>query len=216
MEPGHPLHSALTRPSSAKPQLESSICTRRTTSHQFIWQQHMRGAVGGLPMEWRVDGQTHKTPFSSPTPANPPEWPSPEEPGSGSTASAPVLDVSPPACTNGVWPPLRLVSVAQKNKPSTMLSSSVQSIDFPMDCMAWWCWTTRQLNGCSTPAPRSSAPKQWFQQLVQKKSFMKFYYSKLWQCMLQKLLFLQLASAGTVTRPDQGVEQASALDSASS
>ena len=41
-----------------------------------------------------------------------------------------------PACTNGVWPPLRSVSVAQKNKQSTMLSSNVQSIYFPMDCMA--------------------------------------------------------------------------------
>ena len=40
------------------------------------------------------------------------------------------LDVSAPACTNGVWPPLRPVSVAQ-NKPSTMSSSSVQSIDPP-------------------------------------------------------------------------------------
>jgi len=26
----------------------------------------------------------------------------------------------------------------------------------------------KQLNGCSTPAPRSSAAKQWFQQLPQK------------------------------------------------
>ena len=29
-----------------------------------------------------------------------------EEHGSGVTVSAPVLDVSTPACTNGVWPPL--------------------------------------------------------------------------------------------------------------
>ena len=43
------------------------------------------------------------------------------EPGSGSTASA-------PACANGAWPPLRPVSMAQ-NKPSTMSSSTVQSID---------------------------------------------------------------------------------------
>jgi len=28
------------------------------------------------------------------------------------------------------------VSVAQKNKPSTMLSSNVLSIDLPMNCMA--------------------------------------------------------------------------------
>ena len=100
----------------------------------------------------------------------PPEWPSQEEPGSGLTASAPVSDVSAPACTNGVWPPLRPVSVAQKNKPSTMLSSNVQSIDLPMDCMAWRFWTMRQLNGCSTPAPRSSVAKQWFKQLAQKNS----------------------------------------------
>jgi len=32
--------------------------------------------------------------------------------------------------------PLRPVSVAQKNKPSTMLSSNVQSIDLPVGCMA--------------------------------------------------------------------------------
>ena len=74
--------------------------------------------------------------FSSPTPA--PlilEWPYQEEPRSGLIASAPVLDVSAPACTNGVWPPLRPVSVAQKNKPSTIVSSNVQSIDFP-----WTAW----------------------------------------------------------------------------
>jgi len=108
--------------------------------------------------------------FSFPTPApNPSEWPSQEQPGSGLTASAQVLDVSTPACTNGVWPPLRPASVAQKNKPSTMLSSNVQSIDLLMDCMAWRFWTMRQSNGCSTPAPRSSAAKQWFEQLAQKK-----------------------------------------------
>jgi len=94
--------------------------------------------------------------FSSP---DPPEWPSQE--GSGLTASVPVSDVS--ACTNGVWPPLRPVQVVQKSKPSTMLPSNVQFIDLPMD------WMMRQLNGCSTPAPRSSAAKQWFEQLAQKK-----------------------------------------------
>jgi len=57
--------------------------------------------------------------FSSPAPANtPPERPSQEEPGSGLTASAAVSGVSAPVCTNGVWLPLRPVSVAQKNKPS--------------------------------------------------------------------------------------------------
>jgi len=51
--------------------------------------------------------------------------------------SAPTLpDTSAPVCTNGVWPPLRLVSLAQKNEPSTMLFSNVQSIDLLMDCTA--------------------------------------------------------------------------------
>jgi len=35
----------------------------------------------------------------------------------------------------------------------------------------WRVWTMRQPNGCSTPAPRSSAAKQWFEQLAQKKNF---------------------------------------------
>ena len=107
--------------------------------------------------------------LSPPTPASTQEWPSQEEPGSGLTASVPVSDVSAPACTNTVWPPLQPVSMAQKNKPSTMSSSNVVSIDLPTDCMAWRCWTMRQLNGCSTPAPKSSATKQWFQQLAQTK-----------------------------------------------
>jgi len=64
-----------------------------------------------------------------------PEGPSQEEPGSGSTASAPVSDVSAHACTNGVWLPLNPVCVVQ-NKPSTMSSSTVQSIDLPTDYTA--------------------------------------------------------------------------------
>ena len=58
------------------------------------------------------------------------------------------------------WPLLRPASVAQKNKPSTMLSSNVQSIDLPMDCMAWRFWMMSQSIGCSKPVLRSSATKQ--------------------------------------------------------
>jgi len=32
----------------------------------------------------------------------------------------------------------------------------------PMECTAWWFWMMRQSIGCSTPAPRSSAAKQFF------------------------------------------------------
>jgi len=66
------------------------------------------------------------------------EWPCQEERGSSLTASVPVSDVSARAYTNGVWPFLRPVSVAQKNKPLTMLSFIVKAIDLPMEHMAWW------------------------------------------------------------------------------
>jgi len=56
-----------------------------------------------------------------------------------------------------------------EEQPSTLLSFNVQSIDLPMDCMACRFWTMRQSNGCSTPALISSAAKQWFEQLDQKK-----------------------------------------------
>ena len=74
----------------------------------------------------------------------------------GLTASATVSDASAPAYTNGVWPLLRIVSVAQRSRPLTMLSSNVQSINLPMDRMAWRFWMTKQSNSCSTPASRST------------------------------------------------------------
>jgi len=46
-------------------------------------------------------------------------------------------NVSAPACTNGVWPLLRLVSVVQKIKSSTMLSSNLQSFEMKSP------WTAR-------------------------------------------------------------------------
>jgi len=76
------------------------------------------------------------------------EWLFQKQHGSSLTASAPVWDVSAPACTNGVWPSLRPVSVVQKNKPSTMLSSNVQDIYTSL-------WTA--LPGVS---------KQWHNQMV--------------------------------------------------
>jgi len=45
----------------------------------------------------------------------------------GLTSSAPVSDVSDPTCANGVWPSLRPVSVAQKNKLSLLLSFHVDA-----------------------------------------------------------------------------------------
>ena len=45
------------------PQIETPICTRCTTTHEFFWQQqHTCGAVGRSSMECGVGGQPHKTP----------------------------------------------------------------------------------------------------------------------------------------------------------
>ena len=142
MEPGHLLHSALTRPSNVDARRLKSRHPFVPAAQQlisFFWQQHYTcGAVGGSSFECRVGGQPQKAPHLNyrhqyaHTHTLGREWPSQEEPGSGSTASAPVSDISAPACTNGVWPPLRSVSVAHKNKrrpchppmsnPSTPLS----------------------------------------------------------------------------------------------
>ena len=135
MESGH-LH-----PSSANTRhLKSRHPFVPTTQHfhQFIWQQqHTCGTLGRLSMECGVDSQFHKTLHFHHQYPPPLEWPSQEEPGSCLTASALVLDISTPACTNRVWPLLWPVSVAQNNKLLTMLSSNVQSINLPMDCIAW-------------------------------------------------------------------------------
>jgi len=144
------------------PQIKTPIWTCRTATHQFIWQQHTCSALGVSPLEWGVGRQTHKTPHFHPWHQHPLEWPSQEQPGFGLIPSAPVSDVSNPTWENGVWSPLWPMSVAQKNKLSTMLSSNVQSINLLMDCTASSLWMMRQLNGCLTPALGSSASFQLF------------------------------------------------------
>jgi len=67
-----------------------------------------------------------------------------------------VLDVSTPAYTNGAWPLPQLKSVVHKNWLLTMLSSNVQTINHPTECIAWRPWT-RKSKGCSTPSQRSGA-----------------------------------------------------------
>ena len=123
----------------------------------------IRGAALWADHRWNTERLDNTTRLRTLIPDTAPillEWPSQQEQrGSGLTASAPLSDVSTPACRNGIWLLQRLVSVAQI-RPLTMLYSTVQSIDLLMDCMAWRFWTMRQLNGCSTPASRSSAAKQ--------------------------------------------------------
>ena len=137
MEPGHLLHSAFTvhrvqtQNRDTHLNLPDNISSAHLTTTTYVRRS---GRITNGMWSGRITPQDFA--FSSPTLApTPTERPSQQEPGSGLTACAPVSDVSAPACTNGVWPPLRPVSVAQKNKPSTMLSSNVQSIDLSMDCM---------------------------------------------------------------------------------
>ena len=174
-ESGHLLHSALTCPSSADPwRLKSRhpfvpaaqqlISSSDNNIHTAQWADHQWN------VEW-LDNTTWIRIFIPDTDTGtlPPGMTFPRRAWCRLNRLRTGVGFSAPACTNGVWSPLRPVSVAQKNKPSTMLSSYVQSINLPMDCMAWQFWTMRQPNGCSTPAPRSSAAKQWFKQLAQKK-----------------------------------------------
>jgi len=57
------------------PQIETPICTHRTTTYQFIWQQqHIYGTMGGSPMECGVGGQPYKTLHFHPWHRHPPPW----------------------------------------------------------------------------------------------------------------------------------------------
>jgi len=53
-------------------------------------------------------------------------------------ASKLVSDVSAPVYTNGVWPLLRIVSVAQKIKPLTMPNPSISPWTARTDGFGWW------------------------------------------------------------------------------
>ena len=141
MEPGHLLHSALTRPSSA-------VARRLKSRHPFVLaaQQLISfsdnnniGAAQWADHQWNAewaDNPSRLRTLIPDTGTHPHGMTLPRRAWVRLNASAPVSDVSAPACTNGVWHSLRPVSVAQKNKPSTMSSSNVQPIDLPTDCTA--------------------------------------------------------------------------------
>jgi len=102
-------------------------------------------------MECRVIGEHYETPYFHPRHRHP------------SSRNGPAMNSVDPAFTNGVWFFLRLVGVAQKNRPLAILSSNVQSIELLMDWLARRFWMMRQSNGCSTSAAGSSAAEQWIE-----------------------------------------------------
>jgi len=67
------------------------------------------------------------------------------------------------------------------------------------DCIASRFWTMRQLNGCSKSAPRSSAPKQRFKQLAQKKEMVQLLLVDVERAQLS--LFLLLVAFFMLNKP---------------
>jgi len=168
----HLPHSALTCPPGANVRRLKSRHSFVLAAQQLISSSDNNNirAVHWTDHQWNtewLDSFTRLRTFIPDTGTHPLGMTSQEQRGSGLTASTPVSDVSSPACTNGVWPPLQPVSVAQKNKPSTMSSSNIQSIDLLMDCTAWRFWSMRQSNSCPTPARDLMRPSRGQKQLAQ-------------------------------------------------
>jgi len=121
-----------------------------------FWADH-RWNAEWLENPWRL---RTLSPTSAPTLV---EWPSQEQPGSGSTAShrcgkLPLLRTQMgygPFC--GLWVQRRGTDRwpywPSMSNPST----------YPWSTLPYGSAMMRQFNGCSTPAPRSSTAKQWIE-----------------------------------------------------
>jgi len=137
MEPAHLIHPALTESLGGNArQLKSRhpfLPAAQLTVHLTTTYVRRTGRITNeMRSGWTTLGDSIlSSPTSAPTL---PGWLCQEQRGSDLTTSAPLSDASAPVCTNRVCPPLRLVSLAQKNEPSTMLFSNVQSIDLLVDC----------------------------------------------------------------------------------
>ena len=141
MEPGHLLHSALTCSPSGKARRLLSRHTFVSSAQQLISSSDGNNICAAPWADYRwnaewLDNITTLRIFIPGIGRTLLEWSYQEQRESSLTDSASVSDVSTPACTNGIWPPLQPVSVAKKKEMPTMLSSIVQSIDLPMDLTA--------------------------------------------------------------------------------
>ena len=141
MVSGHLLHSALTCPPSRNGRRLKSRHSFVPAAQQLFSSPDNKNRNAGLWADhrWNAEWLENTTTLCISCPTSAPillELPFQEQHGFGLITSTQASNVSGPAYTNGVWPPLQPVSVVQKNKPSTMLSFNVQSINLPMDCTA--------------------------------------------------------------------------------
>ena len=163
---GHLLHSALTSPPRANARClesrQSFVPAEQQSSVRLMTTTEVRRS-GRITDRMRSFWTTLRDSVLSPPTLAPTllEWLCQGQRGSGFNHLRTGVGHFRSCLHKWVRPLLKFVSVAQKNKLSTMLSSNVQSIDFPVDCTTWRFWMTIQSNGFSTPAPRSSAAKQW-------------------------------------------------------
>jgi len=100
-------------------------------------------AVGGSPVECGVGGQSQTPPHFHPRHRSPPVMTLQRRARVRFNRLRTSVGRFRSCLYKWVWPPLRPVSVAKTNKPSTMLSSNVQSIELPMDRMALRLWMMR-------------------------------------------------------------------------
>jgi len=76
-----PLHPCLsTEGECTGSQMKTPICTHRTPTHQFIWQQkHTCAGLEGSPVEFGVVGQHYEIAYFHPRHWDPPPWNDPSK-----------------------------------------------------------------------------------------------------------------------------------------
>ena len=153
-------------------------CTRHTTTHQFIWHQQKCAALGGSPMECGVVSQHCEIPYFHPRHRNPTSWNGP------SKNSVDPAEPPPHQCRTF---PLLFAQMWYGPYAACKCGVEEQTVDHVvLQCPIYRppqsSWTARpdgsgrwddpmaaQHLRCSTFAPRSSAAKQWLEQLAQNK-----------------------------------------------
>ena len=152
------------------PQIETPICTCSITTHQFFWQQQRTCCgLGGSLMECGMGGQPHKTPHFHSRHHYPPSQNYPSKKSLG-LAQLPLH-----------WCqvfPLCLYKWGIASSAACECGAEEQTVDHVLQCPIHW--PPHGLHGLMVlddettewllaTAPKSSAAKQWAEELTQKK-----------------------------------------------